>query len=119
MLMNFFELGLKAYVPSKDPVTGGQIPGQDGKPQMEPVLDIREIIKRIADRSNFKDIDKLIPSLAEDKEREQSANRLKERAANTPNKPNVPALGGSPGGGMPSPVLPQGGQNNAEAGGTV
>ena len=121
MLMTFFELGLKAYVPAKDPINGLTLPpGPDGKPQMEPVLDIREIIKRIADRSNFKDIEKLIPSLTEERERKESANRLKEQAAKTPQKPGVPAPGSPSGRGTLSPMLPQGGQqNNPQARGVV
>jgi len=114
-LLTFLEIALKAVVPATD-VMGKPVIGGDGKPVLEPVIDIREIVKRIADRFMFKDIEKLIPSLREERERQQMKNQSATKTS-TPQKPNVPALGNPSGGGMPSPVPSQGGQ--AEAKGVV
>ncbi len=109
-LMAFLDIAMKAVAPVKDVMGNPQI-GGDGKPIVEPIVDIREIVKRIADRFMFKDIEKLIPSLKEERERKQ----IRNKAANTPKKPNVPALGSSSGGGMnATPLPPQGGQSQAE-----
>ncbi len=76
-LMAFLEVSLKAVAPKLGP-DGNPIPGADGKPVMEMVADIREILKRIADQFMFKDIEKLIPSLKRERE-EREFNKKKEK----------------------------------------
>lgn len=66
----FLNTCLKAQVPGK--------PGPDGQPSMEMVADIREIIKRIAERLMLKDIEKLIPSLKKEREAREF-NKKKEK----------------------------------------
>jgi len=74
-LMAFLEVALKALAPKLGP-DGNPMPGADGKPIMEMVADIREIIKRIAEQFMFKDIEKLIPSLKKERE-EREFNKKK------------------------------------------
>ena len=69
-LLTFLEISLKALVPKLDPMRN-PTPGEDGKTVMENLVDIREIIKRLAQIFGFKDIEKLIPSLIEEREREE------------------------------------------------
>ncbi|TET08114.1 MAG: hypothetical protein E3J83_04370 [Candidatus Atribacteria bacterium] len=69
-LLTFLEISLKALVPKLDPM-GNPTQGEDGKTVMENLVDIREIIKRLAQIFGFKDIEKLIPSLIEEREREE------------------------------------------------
>ena len=40
----------------------------EGKPVVAPLVDQREIIKRIADKLGFEDVEELIPSLKEERE---------------------------------------------------
>ncbi|MBC8473350.1 MAG: hypothetical protein H8D54_00890 [Candidatus Omnitrophica bacterium] len=69
-LMAFLEVALKAQVPGQT--------GEDGKPILEMVVDIREIIIRIADQFMFKDPEKLIPSLKKERE-EREFNKKKQK----------------------------------------
>ena len=111
-LREFLEVALKAVAPATDIMGNPQI-GGDGKPVMEPVVDIREIVKRLADRFMFKDIEKLIPSLKEERERKQIKNQAETKK--TSPQSNLPGLGSPSGGGnQPSPIPPQGGQNEAK-----
>lgn len=115
-LFTFLDLGLKALAPKLDEM-GQQIPGADGKPVMEMIIDIREVIKRIADRFMFKDKEKLIPSLKREREarefNKKNAKRMEEFKEKSRKKPRpgvIPVPGRSPGGGMVSSVSPSGGQ---------
>ncbi|MBC8499486.1 MAG: hypothetical protein H8D39_03050 [Candidatus Atribacteria bacterium] len=72
-LFTFFDLALKAVAPKIGP-NGEPLQGPQG-PVMEPVIDIREVVKMIGDRFMFKDIEKLIPSL----KREREAKEFNER----------------------------------------
>lgn len=55
---------------------GQQVPGEDGKPQMEPVGDIQEVVKRIAQLMQFEDIDLLLPKLKELREKQKAAKKI-------------------------------------------
>ncbi len=116
-LLTFLDIAMKAVAPAKD-VMGNPAIGGDGKPILEPVVDIREIVKRIADRFNFKDIERLIPSLAEERERKQAKNQSATNTG-TSKKPGVPAPGNPQGGGIPSPSIPPQGGQQAEAKGVI
>jgi len=121
-LLEFLQILSTAVVPvTKD---GQQIPGEDGKPQMEPVGDISEVIKRIAQLMNFDNIELLLPKVKELQEKQRAAKKLnrqkqdfeKQARAGSPK----PEMGGvaptgappaSPGSGVPQGVgqLAQGG----------
>jgi hypothetical protein len=73
-LLEFLTILIKSMVPvTKD---GQQVPGVDGKPQMEPAGDVAEAIKRIALLMNFDDIDLLLPNLKELREKQQSSKKI-------------------------------------------
>ena len=124
-LFAFFDLGLKALAPKLNEM-GNQIPGADGKPVMEMIIDIREIVKRIADRFMFKDKEKLIPSLKKEREAKEFNKReakkmeeIKEKTAKSRKGPGpglIPVPGRSPGGGAVSSVSPSGGQTSEAEG---
>ncbi len=107
-LLTFLDIAMKAVAPAKDVMGNPQI-GGDGKPIVEPIVDIREIVKRIADRFMFKDLEKLIPSLQEERERKAIQSQAKKP------QPNVPALGKT-GGSNPNtpPQLPPGSKSQAQ-----
>jgi hypothetical protein len=116
-LMTFLEILMKAYVPKKDPITGKELPpGPDGKPQMEPVGDIREVISRIADRFMFKDKEKLIPSLKIEREKQALIEEYRKKQEQNKKMPAEPASGSPSSGNMVSPVFPQGGQKQPAEG---
>ena len=116
-LFTFLDLGLKALAPKLDEM-GQQIPGPDGKPIMEMIIDIREVVKRIADRFMFKDKEKLIPSLKKEREAKEfnkkNAKRMeefKEKATKSRQKTDVIPVSGETGRGVVSSAsLPPGGQ---------
>ncbi|HDY90168.1 MAG TPA: hypothetical protein ENH82_18870 [bacterium] len=124
-LFTFLDLGLKTLVPKLDKV-GNQIPGADGKPVMEMIIDIREVVKRIADRFMFKDKEKLIPSLKREREAREFNKRnakkmeeFKEKTAKSREKTGpglIPVPGRSLGGDMLSSVSPSGGQTSEAKG---
>ncbi len=124
-LFTFLDLGLKTLVPKLDKA-GNQIPGADGKPVMEMIIDIREVVKRIADRFMFKDKEKLIPSLKREREarefNKRNAKKMKEfkgKAAKSRKKVGpgvIPVSGRSLGGDMLSSVSPSGGQTSEAKG---
>ncbi|GAH06064.1 unnamed protein product, partial [marine sediment metagenome] len=108
-LLTFLEISLKALVPKLDPMRKEPMPGADGKPVMENLVDIREIIKRLAQIFGFKDIEKLIPSLREEREREEikSETRLGEKKMTS--KVGGPTPTSPKGmGGFPPPSIPMG-----------
>lgn len=77
-LLEFLQILATAVVPVIK--NGEQVQGEGGKPQMEPVGDIQEVVKRIAQLMNFDDIDLLLPKLKELREKQKSAKKLaKER----------------------------------------
>ena len=128
-LFTFLDLGLKALAPKLGP-DGNPIPGADGKPVMEMIIDIREVIKRIADRFMFKDKEKLMPSLKKEREAKEfnkkNAKIMEEekeriRGARGKARPGIIPGSGSPTGrGAVSSVSPPVGQQGAsEARGKV
>ena len=71
-LINFLKISMSAVVPQVDAM-GQPVIGEDGKPIMEPLVDQREIIKRIAEKLGFDDVEELIPSLKEEREKKEFA----------------------------------------------
>ena len=102
-LFTFLDVALKALAPKLDPM-GNPMLGSDGKPIMEMIVDIREIVKRIADRFRFKEIEKLIPSLKIEREMRERIAEAK-RKGEEMGKKALPVKAGS----IPMPVRPQGG----------
>ena len=74
-LLEFLQILATAVVPATDE-SGKQIPGEDGKPQMQPVGDIQEVIKRIAELMDFDNIDLLLPRLKELREKQEAARKM-------------------------------------------
>ena len=66
-LLNFLQISMNAVAPQTDAM-GQPMLDAEGKPVVAPLVDQREIIKRIADRLGFEDIEELIPSLKEERE---------------------------------------------------
>jgi len=105
-LLKFLETSINANAPMLDEM-GKPIMGADGKPIMVPKADVGEIMKRLANQFNFKDVEKLLPYLREERERQESQNRVKRKTsqAGIPT-PASPQQGGgvspaqSPGGGL-------------------
>ena len=77
-LLQFFQIAIQAVVPKTDE-NGQQVPGPDGKPQMEPVADIAEIIKRAAQLMDFDDLDALLPGLKALREKQQASKKIIEK----------------------------------------
>lgn len=117
-LINIWKVSQGAVVPKTD-VMGNQIMGPDGQPQAEPIVDQREIIKRIAIKAGIDNIEELIPSLRTEREEKEIRNRekmLREKGNNPANPPGIPSIQQAPGpvptsipgGGVPSPApIPQ------------
>jgi len=123
-LFTFFDLALKAVAPKIGP-DGQPQQGPEG-PVMEAIIDIREIVKRIADRFMFKDPEKLIPSLKKEREAREFNKRNDKKAEETkakleesrkgPGPGIIPGPGRLPGGGAVSSVSPPGGQSSEAKG---
>ena len=64
-LLEFMKISAGAMVPvmKTNMMTGDQEPvtGEDGKPSMKPVVQLAEVVRRIAELFRFKDIEKLLP----------------------------------------------------------
>ena len=69
-------------VMKQDMVTGNETPvvGPDGKPAMKPVVELPEVVRRIAELFRFKDIEKLIPQ----QEKLEKPKPLKPKMLNAP-----------------------------------
>ena len=74
-LLEFLQILATAVVPATDE-SGQQIQSEDGKPQMEPVGDIQEVVKRIAELMDFDHIDLLLPKLKVLKDKQEAARRM-------------------------------------------
>ena len=74
-LLEFLQILATAVVPATDE-SGQQVSGEDGKPQMEPVGDIQEVVKRIAELMDFDHIDLLLPKLKVLKDKQEAARRM-------------------------------------------
>jgi len=73
-LLEFLQILRDTVVPVLQ--NGQQVPGADGKPQMEPVGDIQEVIKRIAQLMQFEDIDLLLPKLKELRDKQKASRKM-------------------------------------------
>ncbi len=99
--------------PATDPMGNVQI-GEDGKPVMQPVFNLEEIAKRVGEDMNFRDLEKLIPGLAEERERKEAQKTAKTAEQSTSATPpkglaeKNPPLLANPAGMRPPPN--QGGQ---------
>lgn len=103
-LLEFLQILRDTLVPVlKD---GQQVPGEDGKPQMEPVGDIQEIIKRIAELMDFDDIDLLLPKLKELREKQKAARKVKQQRQTQEDE--IRAQTGLPTSGTADEVAPEG-----------
>ena len=115
-LFTFFDLALKAVAPAIGP-DGQPKQGPEG-PVMEPIIDIREVVKMIADRFMFKDVEKLIPSLKKEREakefNQRNKKKMEEAKANIPEPRqtpgSIPVSGNAGAGGVSSTPSPVGGQ---------
>ena len=120
-LFTFFDLGLKALAPKLGP-DGQPIPGADGKPVMEMIIDIREVVKMIADRFMFKDVEKLIPSLKKEREakefNQKNRKKMEEAKAEIGKSRQtldvIPVSGNTGAGEISSTLSPVGGQSGAK-----
>lgn len=103
-LLKFLETSINANAPALDEM-GKPIIGADGKPIMVPKADVGEIMKRLANQFNFKDIEKLLPYLREERETKEIQNQMRRAnpQAGTPT-PASPQMGGGV-----SPAQPPGG----------
>lgn len=117
-LMTFLEIGMKAAAPKMQPDGMTPMMNMNGEPMMEPVMDIREICKRIGERFHFDDLDKLIPSLkVENKvraleEKQKIAGMRKKKPATQPNAAGETPISGGAGSDAsntqtPLPSLPE------------
>ena len=119
-LFSFFDLSLKALAPKLDE-RGQQISGADGKPAMEAVIDIREVVKMIADRFMFKDVEKLIPSLKKEREakefNQRNRKKMEEAKENIKSRQmpgSIPGPGNAGAGVVSSTPSPVGGASEAK-----
>lgn len=71
-LMRFFELSLRAQEPMLNQQTGRPEMGGDGKPVMQPIGNMFEIMKKCGVALNFDDLEKLIPKIKEMREAKQN-----------------------------------------------
>lgn len=101
-LLDFMKISAGATAPAMESdAFGNEKPafGPDGKPVMKPYVDLKEIIRRIAELFRFKDIEKLIPEEEKAKEeRTRPAIEAPPRAGSRPGMVGRPTPGGSPGG---------------------
>jgi hypothetical protein len=91
-LQKFLELGIKAVAPSTDAMGQTQLDGE-GKPVMKPLISLEAIIKRIGEALAFKKLDELIPSLAEEKDKQRG--KKLQPPTGTPTPVNTPQIGGN------------------------
>ena len=105
-LLNFLKISMSVVVPQTDAM-GQPVLDAEGKPVAAPLVDQREIIKRIADKLGFEDVEELIPSLKEEREAKEARTREERMIAAPPQQRTPPqqqgnilqTLGGPPTGG--------------------
>jgi hypothetical protein len=107
-LLKLTEIAPMFMKPAYDPM-GQPIMGGDGKPAMQPVFNLEEIAKRVGEDMNFSNLEKLIPGLAEAKEREEAKMATKKASESTLANPQQ-VNGGNP------PPSVQAGQPNIQGG---
>jgi len=96
LLMKLTEIAPMFMKPAYGPM-GNQLPPEpDGKPQMQPVFNLEEIAKRVGEDMNFRDLEKLIPGLAEERERKEAQKTAKQAGTSTPATPQQGAGRGNP-----------------------
>ena len=95
-LLQFLQIAPTILKPALDPM-GNVQRSEDGKPIMVPALNMEEIAKRIGEAMNFKDLEKLIPTLTEKSEKKKipPVEREKVPPAGVPT-PAPERLGGTP-----------------------
>lgn len=99
-LINFAKVALGMVEPQTDPM-GQPVIGADGKPIVQPVVDQKEMAKRIAEKMGIDDIEELIPALRELREAgEIRARTLREQRNQPAERPGQRIY---PGGGAPAP----------------
>ena len=103
-LLEFLQILKDTFVPVMK--NGQQVPGADGKPQMEPIGDIQEVVKRIAQLMEFDDIDLLLPKLKELKATCHAAKKLNKQRQVEEKK--IRARAGIPTPGEAGEVAPEG-----------
>lgn len=113
-LLKLTEIAPMFMKPAMDMMGNPLPPGQDGKPQMEPVFNLEEIAKRVGEDMNFSNLEELIPGLKEERERKEAQQTTNQAGTSTPAK--APQLGLGRGTPPPStnlvgnvPPMPQGG----------
>ncbi len=104
-LLEFLQILTLAMVPATDE-KGQQIPGADGKPQMKPVGDMAEVIKRVAQLMNFEDIDLLLPGLKALREKQKAAKKMNQKRQEQ--EKTIKAQLGTPAPGTVGGVAPNG-----------
>lgn len=87
-LMNMWKLAQSALVPQTDPM-GRPVLGPDGQPMMVPLVDQKEIVKRIAEKMNIDNLDELIPSLREQPEASTNPIPSNKMPIQPPNPQNI------------------------------
>lgn len=111
LLLKFLEVVSRVNMPATDAM-GRPVLDESGKPVMLPKADVGEIIKRLAEQFNFKDIDKLLPYLREEKERKEIQNKLKSQMPKINPQAGMPTPASPPQAGLTSPTKPAGGGIN-------
>ena len=92
-LLKFFELSLQATEPMLNQQTGKPEIGGDGKPVMQPIGSIAEIMKRCGVALNFDDLEKLIPKIQEMREAKEAKRVARPTAPTVGNTESVPPAG--------------------------
>lgn len=70
-LLQLLSIAPTVLKPALDPMGKVQM-GEDGKPLMVPVFDMEKLGERIGESMNFKDLDELIPGLAEKRDKRKT-----------------------------------------------
>lgn len=104
-LLKLTEIAPLFMKPAYDPLGKVQI-DPEGKPVMVPVYNLEEIAKRVGEDMNFRDLEKLIPGLEEERiKKEQARLTTNQAGSSTPaNAPNQGAARGIP----PPSTVPSG-----------
>ncbi len=109
-LLKLTEIAPMFMKPAYDPM-GQPIMGGDGKPAMQPVFDLEEIAKRVGEDMNFTNLEKLIPGLAEAREKEEAKMATKKASESTLANPQQQSRGIPPTPALAGMNPNQGGQN--------
>jgi len=92
-LLKLTEIAPLFMKPAMD-MMGNPLPaGPDGKPQMQPVFNLEEIAKRVGEDMNFRDLEELIPGLAEARERKEAQKTTNQAGVKSTTPANAPQTG--------------------------